>query len=157
LDTKFSRSLFGYDAEDVSERIKQMLSGFEKELRRREEAEKDAVDANDEMRLDLKRLQAEISQYRQREQAVNSALMKAQAESQTIEQEAEQRAGEMTKEAMNKIAAERAQLAELKVLLERFRSSFDQLLVSYKVEIAPRAQETTGDTAGAKIVSGPVH
>jgi cell division septum initiation protein DivIVA len=146
VEAKFSRATIGYDPAEVAQRVQQALSDFEREMSRREAAEKEILDANDEMRLDVKRLQAEMARYQQREQTVSSALGQAQAEAQAIEQEAEAKSAEMRREIMDKIAAERTQLAELKSLLERFRSSFDQLLVSYEVGLAPQ-----------KPGSGPVH
>jgi cell division septum initiation protein DivIVA len=138
VEAKFSRSAVGYDPDEVAERIQKALSDFEAELARREAVEKEILDNNDEMRLDVKRLQAEMVRYRDRERTVSSALAAAQAEARAIEQEAEENSAATRKEIMDKIAAERAQLAELRSLLERFRSSFDQLLVSYEVGLAPQ-------------------
>jgi cell division septum initiation protein DivIVA len=131
---KFRTALFGYVPGDVSARIAQLEAEFSARLGEKQETEGRLREDNQELLLEIKRLQAQIDEHRSRQAALAGVLTAARAEAAEIGREAMGAAEELKADALARVSAAREEFSGLKAIHSLFLDSLCEMLARYEAE-----------------------
>jgi len=157
LDTDFGTSFWGYRKDQVDEYLKRLVSDMESKIRDKESdlARKEA--SNEQLKLELARLTADIDKFRVRESAIAETLVQAQLQAVAIEEDAKRKAEEMRASAMAEVAVKRAEITQIKAQMAKFKADFGQMIEQYRLSIGsvdPKEPNLTSLIEGLKTGTG---
>ncbi len=128
MGKKFPRSLWGYRPSAVDEYIDGMVRDAEGRVAHLRAEAESVSQSNAGLKDQIEGIQKEIDGYREKERAVAQAIIAAQMRAGTIEEDARKAVEEQKRRVLAEIAVKRAEMDGMRKELERFKSTFSQVL-----------------------------